>query len=115
MLLDGSLGGLAGSRRYLQMILDADAGDTNHAVDIFDVAFDFTPNSIGDGRDLTHCQCAGKSAGQSTAHRRDHVIERRGQIALGLDFVKVFDAPMHAEGDGGLKVFDVSAAIICEV
>lgn len=42
--------------RNLEVIVDADAGDADDAVNVLDVAFDIAENTVGVIRDLTSCQ-----------------------------------------------------------
>ena len=57
------------------MIPNSNPYDTNDAVYLFNISLNFAPNFFRYGWNLTHCQCAGKGAYQSTAHRGNHVVE----------------------------------------
>ena len=83
------------------MIFDADTGDSDYAVHVLNITFRLATYLIGMVWDLTRCQRAGKSAGHSTRDRRDHVIERSGQIPNHPDKVwsEVLDAAVHTEVD----------------
>jgi hypothetical protein len=53
---------------------EADFGDPEDAIDLFDVTFDSGGDVLG-GVDLTRFQRAGKSAGQSPRNTGDDVVE----------------------------------------
>ena len=72
-----------------------------------DIAFDARCNFLRFRRDLTHCQCAGKGAEQSTADSGDDVIECRGNLLVGLDAVELLDGAVHAEPDRLAERLDV--------
>ena len=82
--------------RHPHMIGDPDFGDLDGLVDGADIPFDRRVEVIGVGADLARFQRAGKGAGQSTRHRRDHVVERRRVFAFGGESVEFGYAPVDA-------------------
>ena len=50
------LGSVPSSLRNSQVVLDADASDSDDAVDVLDIAFDFTPDLVRMIGDLANCQ-----------------------------------------------------------
>ena len=50
------LGSVSSSLRNSQMVFDADAGDSDDAVHVLDIAFDFTPDLVRMTGDLANCQ-----------------------------------------------------------
>ena len=66
----------AGACGNLECVTNSDLGDTQDLVNRFNVAFHSGRETAVTRRDLAHFQCAGQGAKQSTANRRDHVIER---------------------------------------
>ena len=89
------------------LVTHTDARDTEYAIDRLDVAFDLCANLIGLDRNLTHCQCAGKSAEQSTADGGNDVIEGGRNLFVRLDAVEVLNGSMNPESDWRIKRFDV--------
>ena len=89
-----------------EVVLDADFGDFDGLVDLFDVPVDGCVEVVGEGDNLARCQRAGKSAGQSSRDGGDHVVQRRRNILFGFDAVKGRDAAVHAVWDGILEVLD---------
>lgn len=107
---DGPLRRFARPFWNLNFIPHTHAGDTQYAIDRLDVAFDMRAHLVGFGGDLTHCQCAGKGAEQSTADSGNHVIERGRNLLVRLDAVKLFDGAVHAEPDRLAKGLDERVA-----
>ncbi len=56
MCVEGALRSIAGTGGDLEVIVDADSSDSNHAVDVFDVTFNLAPNLVGMAWDFTNCQ-----------------------------------------------------------
>ncbi len=56
MGVEGALRTIAGTGGDLEVIVDADSSDTNHAIDVLDVTFNFAPNLIRMAWDFTNCQ-----------------------------------------------------------
>jgi hypothetical protein len=94
----------------LNLVPDTHAGNAQHAIDRLDVAFDMRAHLVGFRGDLTHCQCAGKGAEQSTADGGNHVIQRGRNLLVRLDAVELFDRAVHAEPDRLAKRLDEGVA-----
>ena len=92
------------------MIGDPDFGDLDGLVDGADIPFDRRVEVIGVGADLARFQRAGKGAGQSTRHRRDHVVERRRVFAFGRESVEFGYAPVDAIVERLLEILDEGPA-----
>jgi hypothetical protein len=60
---------------HVDAVVNADLGDTDDAVDVLDVAFDFRDELVL-GADLARFQRAGKSAAQSACDGGDEIVER---------------------------------------
>ena len=86
-------------RRNPQAVVHANARDPQYFVNRFDVAFDVRLKRLSGHGYLTHCQCAGKGAQQSTANGADHVVERRGDLLFRFDSVELLDPAVYAEPD----------------
>ena len=56
MCVDCALRSIARTGWDFEVIVDADSGDANNAVDVFDVTFHLAPNLIRMARDFTNCQ-----------------------------------------------------------
>ena len=56
MCVEGALRSIAGTGGDLEVIVDADSSDSNHAVDVFDVTFNLAPNLVWMAWDFTNCQ-----------------------------------------------------------
>lgn len=98
-------------RRERQMVVNTDFGDPHHFVDGLDVALDRRVQLAFLGWYLARFQRTGQSPGESTSHRRDHVIERGELILLWFETVEVLDATVHAEVDRLLEAFEERPAL----
>ena len=56
MRIECPLGPVPSSLRNGQVVLDADTGNPDDAVDVLDVAFDFAPDLVRMIGDLANCQ-----------------------------------------------------------
>ena len=94
-----AVGLLTSARRNLQAIVHANARDSQHVVNRFDVTLDVRLKRLSGHRYLTHCQCAGKSAQQSTTNGTDHMIERGRHLLIWFNSVKFLDPAVHTKLD----------------
>jgi len=85
--------------RNLQTIAHANARDPQHVVNRFDVTLDIRLKGLSRHRNLTHYQCAGKGAKQSTADGADHVVERGRHLLIWFNAVELLDPAVYAEPD----------------
>ena len=107
---DGPLSRFARTCWNLNLVPDTHAGDAQHVIDRLDVALDLRAHLVGFRGDLTHCQCAGKGAEQSTADGGNYVIERSRNLLVRLNAVKLFDGAVHTEPDRLAKRLDEGVA-----
>src|SRR5438128_6568456 len=94
---NGTLGSLTLAGRNAEVVVHAHPCDAQDAVHGLDIAFDPRPDPVRLRRNLTHFQCACQRAEQSTADRRDHVVEGRGKLVVVLDTVEVLDPVVLTE------------------
>lgn len=104
-----------GSGRHYAAEHQADLGDAQHAIDLFDVAFDASVDVVGGG-DLTRFQRAGKSAGQSPRDAGDHVIERgrilgTGKVLAVFIAIKRTDPAVDPEMNGLFEAIELGRAV----
>ena len=88
-------------------VADAHPRDPQDFIHRFDIALDLGAHFVGFDWYLTHCQCAGKGAEQSTTDRGNDVIERRRDLLIRLDAVKLLDGAVHAEPNRLAERLDV--------
>lgn len=106
---------LSAAGRNLEAIPQPNSRNLQHAVHIFDVAFDIG-NQILCRIDLPHFQCGTQGAGQSSGDTGDDVIERGGVLRSGhlpaiLVLVESFDSTVNSEVDRFIEVLDVGCAM----
>ena len=106
MLRDRALRCLAFALRNLQLIAYTNPGDPENLLDRFDVAFDRGGDLVRGGRNLTHFQCAGKGAEQSSTDGRDYMVEGGRHLLFWLDSVEFLDASVYAEADRGIETLE---------
>ena len=97
------------------VIVHPDLRDAKHALNVFDVAFDFGSEVLG--RDYpARIQRATQGAGQSTGNGGDHVVERRrmlcGRHLLAvLVLIERLDAAVDTEVEGLVEALDPGGAM----
>ena len=98
---------ITGACRNLEAITHANARDPQYAVNRFDVALDIRLKRLSRHRNLTHYQCAGKGAKQSTANGADHVVERGRHLLIWFDAVELLDPAVYPEPDRLGEAFQI--------
>jgi hypothetical protein len=112
---ESSLGFFPGAGRDLEFVSQADPGDLENPVHLFNVPF-YEGDEIVGSLDFPRFQRSPKGSGESPAHSGDHVIQGRrifGTFDLTAVFllVEILDTAVHAEMDGLREVLDVRGTV----
>jgi hypothetical protein len=112
---ESSLGFFPGAGRDLEFVSQADLGDLENPVHVFNVPF-YEGDEIVGNLYFPRFQRSPKGSGESPGHSGNDMIQgRRVFGALDLTavflFVEILDAAVHAEMDGVREVLDVRGTV----
>ena len=112
---ESSLGLVPGAGWNPEFVGQADLGDLENAVDVFNIPF-HERDEIVCGLDFPRFQRRGEGSGESPTNAGNHVIEGRGifrsrDLAAVFLLVEVLDAAVHTEMNGLREVLNVGRAV----
>jgi hypothetical protein len=111
----GPFGLIPGAGGDLEFVSQADPGDLEKAVRVFNIPF-HKRDEIVCRFDFPRFQRGGEGSGESPANAGDHVIEgrrifRTGDLSAVFLLVEILDAAVNAEMNGLREVLDVGRAM----
>ena len=112
---ESSLGLVPGAGWNLEFISQADFGDLENAVNVFNIAF-HKRDEIVCHIDSPRFQRSRKGSGESPANAGNHVIKgrrifRTGDLSTVFLLVEILDAAVNAEMNGLREILDVGRAM----